>query len=317
MAYPSNPCARGRFAPSPSGPLHLGNLRTALLAWLFARRFGGSFVLRVEDLDQSRARPGAVDEMILDLRWLGLDWDEGPDLGGPYAPYIQSGRGSIYQEQIDLLASKGLVYPCYCTRSDILAAVAAPNAPITGSAPYSGACRDPERRERLRRLHPARRPAYRFRVHSCNQTFSDSVLGPCTFSLSAGAHDFVVQRSDGVPAYQLAVVVDDAAMGIGQVVRGDDLLDSTPRQMLLYDALGLRSPIWAHVPVLRDETGMRLAKRVHSAGVTAARLAGARPEPLIGRLAAGCGLIPAGIACTARELCQVFDSRKPAPQPDL
>jgi glutamyl-tRNA synthetase len=317
MANPTEPAARGRFAPSPSGPLHLGNLRTALLAWLFARHAGGSFVLRVEDLDQSRARPEAVDQMILDLGWLGLDWDEGPDLGGPFSPYVQSQRGSIYQNQVDALVSKGLAYPCYCSRSDILAAVAAPNAPIAVSAPYSGACRDPDHREGRRRANPSRRPAYRFRVDSANQTFTDAVVGVCTFSLSAGAHDFVIQRSDGVPAYQLAVVVDDAAMRIGQVVRGDDLLDSTPRQILLYEALGLRPPTWAHVPLMRDQAGARLAKRDNSAGVAAARRTGERPETLIGRLAADCGLIPPGIACTARDLCDVFDPRKLAPQPDL
>ncbi len=317
MANPTNSSARGRFAPSPSGPLHLGNLRTALLAWLFARRAGGSFVLRIEDLDQSRARPDAVDQMILDLRWLGLDWDEGPDVGGPFSPYTQSLRGGIYQEQLNFLTEHDLAYPCWCSRSDILAAGAAPNAPIAGSVPYSGACRDPERREQLRRARPTRRPAYRFRVDTRNVTFFDAVVGTCAFPLTAGGDDFVIQRSDGVPAYQLAVVVDDAAMRIGQVVRGDDLLDSTPRQILLYEALGLKSPTWAHVPIVRDETGVRLAKRDNSAGIAAARRAGEHPEPWIGRLASGCGLVSAGTACTARELRDAFDSKKLAPQPDL
>lgn len=304
---------RGRYAPSPSGPLHLGNLRTALLAWLFARHAGGSFVLRIEDLDRDRVRPGATDQMIRDLRRLGLDWDEGPDLGGPFAPYTQSERLPLYQRHIDFLVAGNLAYPCYCSRSDIAAAAQAPNAPLSGTRPYSGSCRDPDRRERRRRAHPTRPPAYRFKLDTGLTVFRDAVRGECRFACTAGVDDFVIRRADGVPAYQLAVVVDDALMRVGQVVRGDDLLDSTPRQIALYQAFGYTPPAWAHVPLVRDESGNRLAKRDHSV----AGDIGDHPEMLVGQLAASCGLTEPGVPCTVHRLLAEFDPARLAPQPGL
>lgn len=311
------PPFRGRFAPTPSGPLHGGNLRTALLAWLFARQAGASFALRIEDLDRPRMVPGAAEEMIADLHWLGLDWDEGPDTGGPHAPYRQSERGTFYREHLDRLLSLGLVYPCYCSRADIAGAASAPNAPLGAARPYSGACRDPERREQRRRAHPERQPSYRFKLESEDIQFSDAVHGQCLFALRAGADDFIVWRADGTPAYQLAVVVDDALMRIGQVVRGDDLLDSTPRQLALYRAFAYPPPSWVHVPLLHGADGARLAKRERAEGVAVLRAAGAPAEMVVGELAASLGLVPAGTRLGARGLLAIFDPANLVPQPGL
>jgi len=311
--YPS----RGRFAPSPSGPLHLGNLRTALLAWLFARAGGGSFVLRLEDLDRPRVRPGAFEGILHDLRWLGIDWDEGPDIGGPSGPYRQSDRLPLYREHLRRLLELGLAYPCYCSRADSAIAASAPNGLLKEHAGYTGACRDPERRARRRQSRPDREPAYRFAIASMDQEFVDAVAGPCRFRLTAGQDDFVIWRATGTPAYQLAVVVDDALMGIDQVARGDDLLDSTPRQVALYQAFGYQAPEWAHVPILRDSTGARMAKRNASEGLDVARARGWRPEQLVGALAASLGLVPNGAACTAADLLPGFNAAKLVPQPGL
>jgi glutamyl-tRNA synthetase len=297
---------RGRYAPSPSGPLHLGNLRTALLAWLFARHAGASFVLRLEDLDRPRVKHGAADQILRDLRWLGLDWDEGPDLGGPFAPYTQSERMHFYVEHTQRLLEADLAYPCYCSRADIEQAASAPHGLSSAASIYPGTCREPALRNVQRRKHPERRPAYRFRVTGQAIAFIDGLRGPMTARLEPGADDFVIWRFDGTPAYQLAVVVDDALMRIQQIVRADDLLDSTPRQIALYQAFNYAIPSFAHVPLLRDATGARLAKRDAAAGITMQREAGAPPEAIVGMLAASCGLAPAGIRCAPAELLPTF-----------
>ncbi len=306
---------RGRFAPSPTGPLHLGNARTALLAWLAARAAGGALVMRVEDLDRPRVRPGLEARQLDELRWLGLGWDEGPDLGGPAGPYRQSERGDRYRAALSRLVEAGLAYPCFCSRAEIAAATQAPHGPADDGPRYPGTCRALAPAE-LARRSSARAPAWRLRVEPGRVTFDDAVHGPCGFDVAAETGDFVVMRADGIAAYQLAVVVDDAAMGITEVVRGDDLLPSTARQLLLYQALGLPPPRFAHVPLVVGEDGERLAKRHGAASLGELAAAGVAPEAVIGLLAALCGLAPPGARCSAGELVAGFGwsrlSRSPA-----
>jgi glutamyl-tRNA synthetase len=303
--YPEGATPRGRYAPSPTGELHLGNLRTALLAWLFARSAGGQFVLRIEDLDRPRVRPGAAEGMLRDLRWLGLDWDEGPDIGGTHAPYAQSERQALYEQSLRRLQEAGLLYPCYCSRADIASAASAPQG--DEGPRYPGTCR--HLGEAQRRQHEAnhRRPSLRFRVPDERiVTFDDLLPGRQRQHVQRAAGDFIVLRADGIFAYQLAVVVDDALMRINQVVRGADLLSSTARQILLYEALGFPIPTFAHVPLMLDAGGQRLAKRAGSAGLEALRAAGASPARVVGELAASCGLVEAGAQISAKELAEQY-----------
>jgi glutamyl-tRNA synthetase len=239
----------GRFAPSPSGPLHLGNLRTALVAWLFARSRGARFVLRVEDLDPQRSRPEHEAGQLADLRALGIDWD-GEVLR-------QSARTGLYLEALRRLEEQGRVYPCWCTRAEIRAAAEAPHGPSPEGA-YPGTCRRLSAAERAERERgSARPPALRLDAAGEQIPFDDLLHGPRRGSVD----DFVLRRGDGTPAYNLAVVVDDAAQEIGEVVRGDDLIDTTPRQLLLARLLGLPAPRHAHVPLVLGPDGTRLAKR--------------------------------------------------------
>lgn len=296
--------ARGRFAPSPTGTVHLGTARTALVAWLRARSLGGAFVLRIEDLDAPRVRPGAAGAILEDLRWLGLDWDEGPDVGGPHGPYEQSRRRAHYEEAFEALRARGLVYPCTCSRKEIAEIASAPH----GDEPiYPGTCRGGP-------SHPGRAPAWRFRM-DVPPTFVDALAGRAPPGLGAG--DFVVRRADGVHAYQLAVVVDDRAMGITEVVRGDDLLASTPRQIALHRALGSEPPAWMHVPLVLGPDGVRLSKRHGAIGIATWRDRGVRPERIVGLLAASLGLVPAGTSVAARELVAGFDPAKLARAPTV
>jgi glutamyl-tRNA synthetase len=304
---------RGRYAPSPSGDLHLGNLRTALLAWLFARAGGGNFVLRIEDLDQPRVRPGATQRMLDDLHWLGLDWDEGPDCGGPYAPYVQSERRAIYSDYLQRLCAADLVYPCYCSRAEVAQAARIASAPQQGAEEgprYPGTCRTLTQQQRAAYEAAGRRPALRFRVDDERVvTFHDLIEGTVTQHVQSAVGDFIVCRSDGIFAYQFAVVVDDGLMRINQVVRGADLLSSTARQILLFEALGFPPPTFAHVPLLLDEQGKRLAKRTQSAGLAPLRAAGASSEQIVGRLAASCGLVAPGRETSPNMLIRQFDQR--------
>jgi len=297
---------RGRYAPSPTGALHLGNLRTALLAWLFARAAGGRFILRVEDLDLPRTRRGAAYTMLADLRWLGLDWDEGPDVGGLVGPYIQSMRQALYDEAIARLRERGLIYPCYCTRAE-LAQIA--SAPQGDEGPrYPGICRRLTARERATREAAGRRPALRFIAPESPIQFDDVLCGTVSESVAATVGDFIVRRSDGIVSYQLAVTVDDALMGITQVVRGADLLASTTRQLALYAALGYPRPHeYAHVSLMMDAEGVRLAKRDAAAGLGALQAAGYRPGQVLASLAASCGLYPAETSTTPADLLAAFD----------
>jgi glutamyl-tRNA synthetase len=248
LPHTSIPNSDGRFAPSPTGSLHLGNLRTALLAWLFARSAGARFLIRVEDLDRSRVRPGIEEAQLSDLRAIRLDWD------GPIVR--QSERMELYEEAIERLEAEGLLYPCYCTRAEIRAAASAPHG-ISAADRYPGTCRDLTAAQRAEREAAGRPPALRVRSEDERIAFEDRLRG----RFEEVVDDFVVRRNDGTPAYQLAVVVDDARQEVGEVVRGADLADSTPRQILLARFLGLPEPTYAHVPLVLGPDGRRLAKR--------------------------------------------------------
>ena len=296
---------RGRFAPSPTGELHLGNARTALLAWLHARAAGGAFVLRVEDLDAGRVRPGYQEAQLADLRWLGLDWDEGPDVGGRFAPYQQSRRQDLYEAAIARLTAQGLVYPCFCTRKEIAEAASAPHGPQDDGPVYPGTCRALGAAEVARRAR-ARTDALRFRVRPGEVRFADLLQGEQIARPEAETGDFVIRRRDGVAAYQLAVVVDDIAMEITDVVRGADLLSSTARQLLLYSALGKPPPRWIHVPLLLGPDGERLSKRHGATSLAGLREMGVQPAAIVGWLASTCGLAAEGERLLPRDLVGRF-----------
>lgn len=299
---------RGRYAPSPTGALHLGNLRTALLAWLFARARGGQFVLRVEDLDRPRVVAGASEQMLEDLRWLGLDWDEGPDTGGPYAPYIQSERLDLYSAHLQRLQQAGLIYPCYCSRAEIARAASAPHG--EEGPRYPGTCRTLSQAQCRAYEAAGRRPSLRFRVDDERVVaFTDLLAGPCRQQVQQAVGDFIVRRSDGIFAYQFAVVVDDGLMRINQVVRGADLLSSTARQILLFEALGFPMPTFAHVPLWLDSSGQRFSKRIQSAGLAPLRANGVTPARLVGQLAASCGLVEPGDALSPAQLAQRYQGK--------
>jgi len=296
---------RGRYAPSPSGPLHLGNLRTALLSWLQAKLAGGRLILRMEDLDQPRVQPGCDETILEELRWLGLDWDEGPPDDTPPGPYVQSQRGHIYEAALQHLDKKGLVYRCYCSRKDIALAVSAPHG-HDGLPPYPGTCSNlgPDEEKALIRKKPDRIPAWRFRVPKDAIKLEDRIFGPLTQNLKQIIGDFILKRADGLFAYQLAVVVDDGLMGITDVVRGADLLDSAPRQVALFQALDLKAPNFWHVPLAHNQTGQRLAKRDGALGLEPLRKLGLKPGRVIGYLASSLGWAAPGESLSAEELLQ-------------
>jgi glutamyl-tRNA synthetase len=297
---------RGRFAPSPTGELHLGTARTALVGWLEARAAGGAFVLRIEDLDGPRTVPGAEARILADLRWLGLDWDEGPDVGGPHGPYRQSERLERYEAAVARLLTAGLAYPCYCSRAEVARASLAPHGPGDDGPRYPGTCRDLDAAARAARA-ARKTPALRLRVPPGEIAFTDAIAGPRRESVTDTVGDFVLRRADGVHAYQLAVVVDDAAMHVTHVTRGDDLLGSTARQLLLYRLLDLPPPAhFAHVPLVLGPDGARLAKRHGAISLAQLRAAGATAEEITGRLAASLGLVPPHTPVRPADLVQHF-----------
>lgn len=304
----------GRFAPSPSGRIHLGNIFCCLLAWLSARQKGGRIVLRMEDLDTVRCPRRYAEQMVADLHWLGLHWDEGAAAGGAAGPYYQSERQAFYQAAVEKLAANGLVYPCFCTRAELHAA-SAPHRE-DGQVVYPGTCRMLTREqaaERSRRT--ARAPALRLRAPDRVVSFTDGHMGLYTENLAWDCGDFLLRRSDGMFAYQLAVVVDDAAMGVTEVVRGADLLTSTPRQLLLYELLQLPAPSFFHAPLLLAPDGRRLSKRDADAGLE--RLQGrCTAAEVLGKLAFLAGLNPSASPRTAEELLGEFSWEK-VPRADI
>jgi glutamyl-tRNA synthetase len=268
----------GRLAPSPTGGLHIGHARTFLIAWLAARQAGGSIILRIEDLDASRVRAQAADQAIADLKWLGLDWDAGP--------YFQSQRGDAYTQALDRLKADELVYPCTCTRAEIERAASAPHAEDEGPT-YPGTCAG---RCVADAADLGDRPfAWRYRVPLGPVSWDDLFLGPALGEPARLGGDFVVARNVLGASYQLAVVVDDALMGVNQVIRGDDLVPSTPRQILLHQALGWTPPRFGHVPLAVTAEGRRLAKRDGSIKLAMLREQGGDPRVLIGTLVQSCG----------------------------
>jgi glutamyl-tRNA synthetase len=272
----------GRLAPTPSGGLHLGNARTFLIAWLSARATGGRIVLRIDDLDTPRVKPGYTEQAIADLRWLGFDWDG--------APIYQSQRSDAYRHALEKLRAAGWVYPSFASRREL--AIAA-QAPHVGEPPAAPTDQD-------------RTPAWRFRAPPEPVNFTDALQGECAIKTD----DFIVCRHDGIAAYQLATVVDDHHQGVTEVVRGDDLLDSTPRQILLARALGLPSPRYVHVPLVLDAGGQRMAKRRDSTRLAALRDAGISPGKVIGILAASCGWAEPGEECLPAQLIARFELGK-------
>lgn len=284
----------------------MGNARTFLLGWLSVRAQGGKIVLRIEDLDGPRVKHGAIDGAIDDLRWLGLDWDEGPDLGSPHGPYVQTARTTIYETGLENLRRQGLTYACVCTRGDIERAASAPHPGEEGPR-YPGTCRGKFESEAAAHEATGRRPALRFRVPPGAIVFDDQNHGRLSVDVLEQVGDFVVRKGNGTAAYQLAVVVDDAAMGITEVVRGDDLIASTPRQLLLYRALELHPPSFRHVPLVVGPDGLRLAKRHGDTRIATFREQGIAPERLVGLLAHWCGLAPPGSERVPRELVSGFD----------
>jgi glutamyl/glutaminyl-tRNA synthetase len=268
---------RGRLAPSPTGLLHEGHARTFWTAQERAEAAGGVLVLRNEDLDPGRSRAAFVEAMMEDLRWFGLRWQEGPDCGGPHPPYAQSKRGEFYRAGFDRLRREGRIYPCYCSRQDVLRALQAPHAGEEEPL-YPGTCRPTGKAAPRAGSRP---PSWRFLVADGEVVeFEDGRKGRQRFVAGKDFGDFVVWRHDDVASYQLAVVLDDAAMGISEVVRGEDLLLSTARQLLLYRALGLEAPGYYHCLLLTDEAGRRLAKREDASSLRALREKGLRPEQI-------------------------------------
>jgi glutamyl-tRNA synthetase len=268
---------RGRLAPSPTGYLHLGHARTFWIAQQRAQAAGGTLILRNEDLDPDRSQPHFYHAMIEDLRWLGLEWEEGPDVGGAFGPYTQSERRGLYRGAWRSLLDGGWLYPCRCSRKDLAVAMQAPH---DDEGIYPGTCR-PAAGQPISAIQPSG-ANWRFRVPEGHAIeFEDSHLGPQRFVAGQDFGDFLVWRRDDLPSYQLAVVVDDAAMQITEVVRGADLLKSTARQILLAQALGLSSPAWYHCDLLCDDQGHRLAKRHDALSLRALREQGKQPEQLL------------------------------------
>lgn len=289
---------KGRFAPSPTGRMHAGNVFAALAAWLIAKKSGGAIVLRIEDLDIERSKPQFIDAAQRDFETLGLTWDEGP--------YFQHDRTEAYEQAYAELADAGLVYPCFCTRADLHAA----SAPHFGEKlVYPGTCRnltDAEREERAKTRHPS----HRLIADDVDIAFRDLVQGDYRQNLARECGDFLIRRSDGLFAYQLAVVVDDAAQGVTSVTRGVDLITSTPQQIYLQRLLGLPEPVYAHVPLIVGERNRRLSKRDRDAALDELLARFKTPAGVIGHIAGITGLAPTCDPATPDELLRTFDASK-------
>ena len=288
----------GRFAPSPTGRMHAGNIYAALSAWLVAKSQGGTVVLRIEDLDRDRSKAEYISAVQRDFELLGLTWDRGP--------YFQHDRDEAYLEAFSALQRKGLVYPCFCTRADLHAA----SAPHRGEKfVYPGTCRGLST-EQIAEKSLRRAPAQRLHVPNAVYSFEDMVQGRYEQNLAHECGDFLIRRSDQAFAYQLAVVVDDAAQGVTSVVRGVDMLCSTPQQLYLQELLGLDHPRYAHIPLLVAEKNRRLSKRDHDAGIEELLARFKTPEAIIGHIAGICGLAPTCDPATPEQLLATFDPMK-------
>ncbi len=275
---------RVRFAPSPTGYLHVGGVRTALFNYLFAKTQGGTFVLRIEDTDAARSTPESLAAILDSMRWLGLAWDEGPEAAGAHGPYFQSQRGALYHQHARTLSERSLAYPCYCTSEELEARRVAQAA--AGEAPrYDGRCRHLSAEERAAREREGRKPALRFALTPSGETAWDDVVRGAVAFRNDLLDDFVLIRGDGLPTYNYACVVDDHDMAITHVIRGDDHISNTPRQILLYQALGWPPPRFAHVPMILGDDGTRLSKRHGATSVAAYRDLGYLPEALVNFLA--------------------------------
>ena len=302
----------GRLAPSPTGRLHVGHARSFLLAWWSIRSRGGRLWLRMEDLDASRVRPGMEEGVLEDLEWLGLDWDG--------EAVRQSERLDLYRAAVAELEARGLVYPCVCSRREIRLAQSAPHAD-DGARPYPGTCRGRFASREQAEADTGRSAALRFRVPEGPIEIHDTFAPPATFDVAAEAGDFPIWTRDDIPAYQLAVVVDDAAQGVTEVLRGDDLLASAARQWLLQDALGLPHPTWIHVPLVTDTEGRRLASRSSDLSLAELREQGVDPRALVAWAARSAGLEAPPRATPAEILAEYDLARVPrepvAITPDL
>lgn len=302
----------GRLAPSPTGAQHVGNARSFLLAWLSIRSRGGRVILRMEDIDSPRVKPWAAEQALCDLRWLGIDWDEGPDVGGPWGPYVQTARRGLYDAALAQLIADERVYPCTCSRTDVLAAASAPHVGQEGPR-YPGTCAKRLAADATSLV--AGSYCWRFRIASGLATFTDQIAGIQHADLQGDVGDFVIAKADGSPAYQLAVVVDDHAMGVTDVLRGDDLIPSTFRQLQIYAHFHWQPPTFAHAPLVIGEDGRRLAKRHGDTRLSVLRAAGVRPEQLVGLLAWSCGLRDTDQPASANELLADFSLTKVPREP--
>ena len=297
----------GRFAPSPTGAQHLGNARTYLLAYWSARAAGHRLLMRIEDIDSPRVKPWASQQAIDDLRWLGIDWEEGPDIGGPNAPYIQTERVEHYEAAIEKLRAANRLYPCTCTRKDIAAAASAPHVQHEGPV-YPGICAGWTEGDALPESGTY---CWRFRATDDPIEFDDRVMGRQKLRVASMLGDFPITQKNSKPSYQLAVVVDDAMMGITEVVRGNDLVPSTFRQIELYRALELDVPVsFAHVPLVLGEDGRRLAKRHGDTRLSHYREQGIAPERIVAWAAKSAGLIKKCESISAGEVTKGFDWQK-------
>lgn len=304
---------RGRYAPSPTGALHVGNARTALAAWLSARRQEGTVVWRIEDLDHPRVVPGMARASWAELHWLGLDWDEGPDEGGLYGPYRQSERLEHYETAILHLVEKGLLFPCTLSRKDLLELASAPHGPADEAAAYPASLRPthlPADWYRDLTRGNGAEASVRFKADSEPVVFRDLVFGEYAERVDRTVGDFVLKRRDGIYAYQLAVIVDDILMDITEVVRGADLLTSTARQIQLFRALGRTPPAYAHVPLVLNSAGEKLSKRDGGLTIDALRREGVSAESLTGYLAYTLGLLDRPVAARPSDLVSVFSWSK-------
>lgn len=320
---------KGRIAPSPTGYMHIGNAWSFLMAWLSIRQQRGTMVLRMEDIDPDRAKPCYADAIMHDLAWLGLNWDEGVSFNSscaeglsfypvhsiqPHAPYIQSQCSHLYIAALDYLAASGHSYPCFCTRKELRTMAGAPH--LGEACIYTGTCRHLTQEEQVQRIEQGRKACIRLLCHDMTISFTDRRYGKQSFSLTDCGGDFAIRRSDGVFAYQLAVVVDDMRMGITEIVRGDDLLHCTPRQIYLQSILQQAEmhhyiqPSYLHVPLLLDVEGERFAKRHASLTIQSLRAAGISSSIVIGYLAYLAGFIDVFKPISAQELIPYFDAQR-------